>query len=401
MHSIKPLGINVLEAAQERIRFVFDNFEHVVVSFSGGKDSTVMTHLALDEAKSRGRKVVLFFLDWECQFTHTIDHVRAMFEFYSDNIIPMWVAVPIKTWNGCSQFEPEWTAWDEERRGLWVREKDKLSISDSTMFPFYKPNMMFEEFTPAMARWIAGEKSCANLIGIRTLESLNRYRSIALTEKKMFDGKSWTTFIDKQIWNAYPIYDWSVEDIWTYCYRFNKPYNKLYDRMHQAGMTVHQMRIDEPFGDTQRRGLWLYQVVEPALWAKMCARVAGCNTGGLYSNEKGNVLGNRSVVLPSGHTWKSFAKFLLNTMPPKTSTHYGNKIAVYLHWYQAHGYPDDIPDSLEGDLGSHDIPSWRRVCKVLLRNDYWCKGLNFSPTKTHAYDKYTSLMKKRRELWKI
>ena len=48
------LGIDVCAAAQERIEYTFDNFERVYLSFSAGKDSTVMIHLAADEARKRG-----------------------------------------------------------------------------------------------------------------------------------------------------------------------------------------------------------------------------------------------------------------------------------------------------------------------------------------------------------
>ena len=42
---------NVLEAAKERISWAFDTFPKIYCSFSGGKDSTVMTHLVMEEAK--------------------------------------------------------------------------------------------------------------------------------------------------------------------------------------------------------------------------------------------------------------------------------------------------------------------------------------------------------------
>lgn len=398
---IRKLGIDVLTAARQRIAWTFDRFEHIYISFSGGKDSTVTVHLVMEEAIKRGRKVGLFFLDWECQFTLTIDHVREIYQLYAEHIIPYWVAVPIKTWNGCSQFEPEWVAWEEEKKNLWVRQPDPMSITDPSIFPFYTHHMMFEEFVPAFGKWFGKGEMCANFIGIRTAESLNRFRTLATMKKPMVDGKRYTTQVGGNLWNVYPIYDWRAADDWSYYGKFKQPYNKLYDRMYQAGLTLHQMRIDEPFGDTQRQGLWLYQIIEPVLWGKMALRVAGANTGALYSEEKGNILGNRNITLPNGHTWKSFAEFLLNTMPPKTAEHYKNKITIYLKWYRDRAYPDGIPDCLEHDLGAHDIPSWRRICKVLLRNDYWCKGLCFSPTKTSAYDKYLALMKKRRQAWNI
>lgn len=397
----KYLSTNVLLAAQKRIEYVFDHFEKIYISFSGGKDSTVMTHLVMEEAIKRGRKIGLFFLDWECQFTLTIQHIKKIFDLYKDNIEPYWCSFPIRTWNGCSSFEPEWIAWDEDKKNLWVRKKEEMSIKEGERFPFYFKNMMFEEFVPMFAKWYSQGKSCANFIGIRTQESLNRYRTIA-REKPMFNGMPWTTNVVDNAWNIYPIYDWEVEDDWTYCAKFKKTYNPLYDRMHQAGMTLHQMRIDEPFGDTQRIGLWLYQIIEPALWAKMVLRVAGANTGAMYSHERGNVLGSWKVTLPKGHTWKSFSEFLLHTMPPKTSQHYKNKLAKYLFWYRNRGYPKGIPDCVDPDLEAKGkVPSWRRICKALLRNDYWCRSIGFSPTKSTAYQKYMNLMKRKRQEWDL
>jgi predicted phosphoadenosine phosphosulfate sulfurtransferase len=398
----KYLEMNVYEAAKERIKWTFDNFEKIMISFSGGKDSTVLAHLVLEEAKKRNVKVGLFFLDWECQFQLTIEHVKNMFIYYKENIIPFWVAIPIKTWNGCSQFEPEWVSWDVNKADLWVREKDELSIKKGDHFPFYYDGIMFEEFTPLFIKWFSKGKPCADFLGIRSQESLNRYRAIAKSSDFTYKDKGYTTNVVDNCWNIYPIYDWSVEDIWRYCAKYKKSYNKLYDRMYQAGMSLSQMRIDEPFGDTQRRSLWLYQIIEPKTWAKMVLRVSGANTGILYSREMGNILGNYKVTLPNNMTWQGFATSLFNTMPKTTSEHYKNKIAVYLKWWRDRGYPDGIPDFADYKLESIDkVPSWRKICKSLLSNDYWCKKLGFSPTKSSAYQKYLDLMRRRRKSWCI
>jgi predicted phosphoadenosine phosphosulfate sulfurtransferase len=396
------LNIDCYSAAQERIAWTFDTFNKIYISFSGGKDSTAMTHMVMAEAINRGRKVGLFFLDWECQFQMTIDHVAHVFEMYKDNIDPYWIALPIKTWNGCSQYEPEWTAWEEGKEDIWTRQKHPLSIQDKMLIPFYYDGIMFEEFTPLFSDWYGQGEPVANFIGIRSQESLNRYRAIAKDAKFTHSGKSYTTETIDDCWSVYPIYDWDTEDVWTYYGKSGKPYNRLYDRMYQAGLTVNQMRIDEPFGDTQRKGLWLYQIIEPKTWAKMVLRVSGANVGALYSREMGNILGNNKVQLPDGKTWRTFADSLLATMPVKTSEHYKNKITIYLHWYQSRGYPDGIPDEADYRLEAiGKAPSWRRIVRTLLRNDYWCKGLGFSPTKSSAYDKYLALMKRRRKDWKI
>lgn len=395
------IGKNVFDAAQERIEWTFDNFDKIYCSFSAGKDSGVMTHMVCEEARKRGRKIGLFFLDWECQFSLTIDFAKKIYAEYADCIIPFWVAVPIKTWNACSMHEPEWMAWDEEKKNLWAREKDEISIKDGSFFPFWYEGIMFEEFVPTFGQWFAEGEKCACFVGIRAQESLNRFRSVA-RDKPTYQGKQYTTNVVENVWNVYPIYDWNTEDIWTYHGKTGKSYNKLYDRMHQAGMTIHQMRICEPMGDESRKGLWLYQVVEPSLWAKIVMRVNGANTGKMYSNERGNVMGNHTITLPNDHNWQSFAMSILNSCPPKTAEHYKNKIAVYINWWKNHGYPDSIPDESPIKIENQGkAPSWRRICKCLLRNDYWCKYLGFSPTKTSAYKRYTDMMKARREKWGI
>lgn len=395
------LGYDVLTGAKERVKFAFDNFEKIYISFSAGKDSTAMLHLVMDEAKKRNRKIGCFFLDWECQIGLTIDFAKEMYAEYSEWIEPYWIALPIKTWNACSQIEPEWTAWDNEKKDLWVRQPESISITNPKTFQFYYDGMPFEEFVPMFGQWYADGKSCACFVGIRADESLNRFRSVA-REKEKFNGKAWTTKVYENVWNVYPIYDWQTKDIWTYFGKFNLPYNKLYDRMHQAGIKISQMRICEPFGDEARKGLWLYQVVEPQMWAKVCLRVAGANTGALYSNEKGAVMGNYSIDLPEGHTYESFAMLLLNTMPKSTAEHYKNKLAVYIKWWSKRGYEEGIPDKADRKIESlGKVPSWRKVVKTLLKNDYWCKGLGFSPTKSSAYKKYQELMKRRRSDWNI
>lgn len=395
----QPLGIDVLTAARQRIAWTFETFHKVCVSFSGGKDSTAMLHLVAEEARKRSRRFSLFFLDWEAQYKLTIDHVKEMFDSYSDISDPYWVALPFRTVNAVSQFEPEWICWDENKRDLWVRERPKWAISDETYFPFYTHAMTFEEFVPAFGRWLGGNDLTAIMVGIRSDESLNRYRSIA-RDKSMFEDKKYTTWIQGGIYNVYPIYDWKTSDIWTYFGKFYKPYNHLYDLMHKAGVPLYNMRICEPYGDEQRRGLWLFHVIEPETWSKVVARVNGASFGEIYASECGSVLGNVKIEKPAGKTWKEFAEMLLSSMPTATAEHYQNKIAVYLHWYIDRGYSRGIPDTQENDCGQKDAyPSWRRICKTMLRNDYWCKSLSFSPTKASYYEKYLKIMRNRRQSW--
>lgn len=395
----KYLNTNVLDASQERIRYTFDNFEKVIVSFSGGKDSTVMLHLTMDEAIKRNRKVAVMFIDLEGQYNYTIDHIKECFKMYEKNIEPYWICLPIHLRNAVSMYETHWLCWDKDKKAAWVKDPPDTAIIDESFFPFFRKGMEFEEFDVLFGKWYSQGKSCAVLVGIRADESLNRFRTIASKTKITHNGKQWTTKIDENLYNIYPIYDWKTRDDWIFQYQNpDKPYNKLYDIMYQAGLTPHQMRICQPYGDDQKRGLWLFHIIEPETWARIVARVNGANSGALYINETGNINGYRRISKPPNHTWKSFAILLLNSLPPKTKEHYENKIFLFEKWWKRRGYTEGLPDEADYSLeAARKVPSWRRVCKALLRNDYWSKGLGFSQHKSEAYQKYLILMRERRK----
>lgn len=391
------LGINVLTASENRISETFDKFKKIYISFSGGKDSTVLLHLVANEAIKRNRKFGVLFIDWECQFESTISHIKDLFTEYNDFIEPYWIQLEIMTNNSTSMYEPTWKSWDESKVKLWTRDKELNSIKDKAYFPFYFDNITFEEFVPLFGEWYANGEPTACFVGLRAQESLNRFRTIARNDVSRFEDKKYSVKITQNLYNFYPLYDWKATDIWKYFGYSKKLYNKIYDKMYQAGLTINQMRIDEPFGDEARKNLWLYHILEPHTWAKLVARMNGANTGSLYSQEGGNVLGNNKLSLPEGHTWESFSKHLLDTMPPSTSEHYKNKIFKYIQWYMDKGF-ETIPDY--GDWKKEqkgEIPSWRQIAKTLLRNDYWCRNLGFQITKSSAYEKYLKLMKKKRK----
>jgi len=393
------LDNNVLQESIERTKWTFDNFEKVYLSFSAGKDSTVMLHVTMEEAKRRNQKIGLLIVDLEGQYKLTIDHIHACIEEYKEWIDLYWVCLPIHLRNAVSVYEPFWKCWDSEKKEDWIRNAPDEAITDVNYFPFFRDGMEFEEFVPEFGEWYSEGKLTACLVGIRTDESLNRYRTIASTNKTMLQSKQYTTKVTDSVFNVYPIYDWTTEDIWIYHAKNpDKRHNELYDLMHRAGLTIAQMRICQPYGDDQRRGLWLFHLIEPETWSKVVARVNGANSGALYVNESGSITGYNKITKPDSHTWESFAMLFLNSIPDITKEHYLNKIYTFNKWWQNRGYPAGIPDEAPYILESKKLaPSWRRVCKSLLRNDYWCKGLGFSQQKTAAYQKYLDLKKKKRQ----
>lgn len=389
---------NVLEAASGRISNIFDSFDRIYCSFSGGKDSSVMLHLVMEEAIKRNRKVGVLIIDLEAQYADTIDHVRKMTELYKNNIDLWWVCVPLKLRNAVTNFEPQWCCWDEDKKDIWVREKPIEAKTEKDL-PFFIPKMEFEEFMVLFGDWYSQGENCAAFIGIRADESLHRYCAIATWEKKdrQFKDYIWTTKVIGKVYNAYPIYDWRTEDIWRYHGKFpDKPHNNIYDKMQMAGVKISQQRLCQPYGDDQRRGLWLYHILEPQTWFKLVARVNGANSGALYIQENGNMTGYNKITKPANHTWESFCNLLLQTMPKKTREHYVYRFKKFISSWKDRGYdeiPEESPPELEAKCWA---PSWRRMCRCLLRNDYWCKGLGQMQPKSEAYQKFQEIRKNKK-----
>ncbi|WP_421185554.1 phosphoadenosine phosphosulfate reductase [Aeromonas enteropelogenes] len=397
-----PLGISVYAAAKQRIEWVFDTFDAICISFSGGKDSSALLHLVASVAARKNKKFSVLFIDWEVQFNYTISFVLNVRKLYANLIDDFyWVALPLTTINGVSQIQPEWTAWEHNVK--WVRQPPEFAIVDEKFFPFYTLNMTFENFVEEFGCWFSNKQNAAMLIGIRSDESIMRYQAIASRRKIRYSqDRPWTTISARKThYKIYPIYDWKISDIWHYFSKYNLPYNKLYDLMFQAGVPLGLMRICEPFGPEQKKGLWLYKVLEPETWARVCSRVSGAVSGSIYGHTGKEYFAIKGINKPLHLRWKDYALFLLESMPPLTAEHYKNKIAIYLKWYQDRDYPIDIPDYQDNDCGSKDIPSWRRICKTILKNDYWCKMLSFSPNKTNNYKRYHERIKGLREQWKI
>ena len=409
------LDKNVYELAKERISFIFDEFENVYVSFSGGKDSGCLLNLAIDEARKRNRKLGVLFIDLEAFYQKTIEFVERMIRNNLDVLIPYWVCLPMESPNSLSYLEPTWVWWEKSKEEIWVRKMPKnewVINEENNSFDFYKKNMPFEEFIKYFGNWYGKGGKTASLIGIRTDESLNRFRAIAC-DKTTYKNKKYSTKVMNETYNFYPLYDWGVEDIWIYNGKYEKDYNKLYDLFYKAGVSIHKMRVDEPFGNEAKAGLNMFRIIEPQTWQKVVNRVSGANFGCIYS---GNKIMNARHQLPKNHTWKSYTEFLLSTLPEETANNYKRKFDKFIKYWLETGCPmkaeyiekleKEVPDKIvnthefsargKGDKEvikfkeildenpidrKDDILTWRRMAMCIIKNDYTCKGLSFSITK--------------------
>lgn len=386
---------NVLDATLERLEFIFNNFEHIYFSVSGGKDSSVMVQLANRIAKKLNRTFDILFIDLEAQYRLTIEHVEELKhlsqvrDFYH-------IALPLALRNAVSVLQPKWICWEEESRHLWVRDLPENSITISNCpFSWFRKGEEFEEFILQFASWYQEKwngESVACGIGIRSDESLNRFRTIIDTENKItYQDKQWTTklrigmnYLD--IYNFYPIYDWRTEDIWGAVSQLDLLYNEIYELMYKNGLNIHEQRLCQPYGDDQRNGLDQFRALEYETWEKVVNRVNGVNFGNIYCRT--SALGNLRTSKPKFMNWKEYTIFLLESIGIYNTDlmlHYYRKIKKFMNWYQKRDDIDlsHIPDEADKKLENQKkVISWRRIARSIERNDFYMKRLCFSQTKT-------------------
>ena len=358
-------------------------------------------------------------LDYEAQYEATTDYVRLMEEKYADYLDVWHICVPFKVTTCTSMFQSFWRPWEESKKDIWVREMPDNAMTASD-FGFYDKNMWDYDFQEKLSIW-AHEQSKAErtavLVGIRTQESLNRWRAIHKDRDSRLDNLEYSKKVADNIYNFYPIYDWKTEDIWVANARFQFNYNKLYDLYYQAGVPLNSMRVASPFISEGQESLKLYKVIEPHTWGKLVSRVNGVNFTGLYGGT--TATGWKNIKKPEHFTWKQYMEFLLDSLPENVKVGYLSKLDTSIKFWREKGgvLSDEVISqfdelSIKYEFGIHNyktdkkavkldylddidisdfkaVPTYKRMCVCILKNDHLCKYMGFSQTKQE--------MKKRKE----
>ena len=369
------LETNVYEEALKRTRYIFDHFDKVVVSFSGGKDSTAVLNIALEVARERNKlPLEVVFFDEEAIHPPTIEYVRRVAN--SEEVDLKWYCLEFKHRNAASNEEPFWYCWDKEKEDLWVRPLPPEAITEH---PRFKKGMSFQEFSPSL--YTRSEGSIAMLTGIRTQESLRRYQVIAKKKNDAFiNSKSESS---SNQYRCFPVYDWSSEDVWLAVHKFGWDYNKTYDIFNQTKLHndfLHQ-RVCPPFGEEPLRGLWIYSECFPEMWFKMLYRVQGVATAWRYANTS---LYSNSKVKPDHMTYQEYLNVVIDSYDSVAQ----NDVKVAINKYIRSHYKQ-TDDTIQ-ETQPHPISgtSWQWLTRVAIRGDFKGRQSNYLNTEaTKAREK--------------
>lgn len=339
------------------MRYIFQQFDHPVLSFSGGKDSTAALEVATEVAREMGRLPLhVIFFDEEAIHPTTIEYVERVMQ--RDDVRLDWYCLPIKHRNACSQESPWWYCWNPEAEDKWVRPMPDWAISEH---PAFEWGMTLPDLFPKLFSLDMGKVGV--ITGIRSQESLRRYRIVA---HKKHDNYITTNPDNKNVYRAHPIYDWSSEDVWVLVNEKGLDYNRTYDIFNMTSMygKLLDQRVCPPYGEEPLMGLWVYAECFPEMWHRMLGRVPGVATAWRYANTE--LYSFKLEAPPEGTTWKQYAAILIQNYGDKHRDQVTAVVeqAVTGHYERSqNNLPDAEPDVVSG-------ASWKLICKIIIRGDF-------------------------------
>ena len=190
----------VYEAFQQRMHFIFKEFDHIFVSFSGGKDSGLLLNMALDFRSKYypHKRIGVFHQDFEAQYSVTTEYVERTFQrLEKERMVDLyWFCLPMATRTCFSSYQMYWYPWDDTKEEIWVRPMPRhpyvINLKNNPMTT-YRYRMHQEDLAKQFGRWYrtahgGGKTVC--LLGIRADESLQRYSGI-LNKKYGYQDRCW------------------------------------------------------------------------------------------------------------------------------------------------------------------------------------------------------------------
>lgn len=309
----------VLEAARERIAFIFDHFHDgkVIVCVSGGKDSTVLAHLVLAEARRRGRRVGVHFLDEEVIYQSTVEQVEHLMNLAPEVTVQQWLQLEFNLTNATSLEEGQLRAWEAGKHKVWMRPKRQGSIQHP---PWDRARQTVRDkrkgfgFYDAIDNFERCYEGAAFLVGLRAAgESPNRWRAVTKNPVEIGGRRIyWGTKKGANV-ALYPLYDWNFHDVWKYLAVEGVRYSRIYDFQWRKGYPVTQMRVSSLTHERAFKSIVDLPEFEPKTYDRLVKRLKGVALA--QETGKSAKLFRASKLPKNFKSWLTYRDFLLKTHP--------------------------------------------------------------------------------------
>lgn len=267
--SIRELFTVCLELQKKRgyksLRGVSDNensiYPKVFVSFSGGKDSTVMTELVRQVCEAEGREFISLFNDIETIAPEVNEYVESKKELFNVTILQ-----PSAIDHGGGDL-PTWEYWDLEYEALWCKPRTGEALPNFKG-DWYK---IFEYYSKQQAENLP----YCNFVGIRGQESF--IRNMTVNKVKKNNPLSWIYDYGEKA-RVYPLFDWRWDNVWDFLLDYNLGYNKTYDYWADAKIKLSKSRTAalydaEESSIARWRSFFIYEKYNPDFYNKIKKRM--------------------------------------------------------------------------------------------------------------------------------
>ena len=344
----KYLNLNVFTAAVQRLESLYNAGHKVVVSFSGGKDSTICLELCILAAKNANKLPVdVVMRDEEIMFPGTFEYCERVAK--RPEVRFHWLVAHQPIINIFNRESPYFWVMDPSLpKEQWVRQPP--SYAESIPEKHIGALITKERFPTEEG------KITYAVTGLRVEESPNRRMGL-------FSSKNFVTKPNKGYAIARPIYDWTTGDVWKAMFDYGWDYCSAYDDMHRMGRSRAKMRIAPPtMSQAGIKDLELGSKAFPQWFDKVCVRLPGVKTAAQFG---------KHAVTPTrqlGETWKDcFHRECIDDAPEWIKE---RAIIVRDNMLKRHSnvsvnpFPEKIAERTSRTLGS-----WRNLAHALWNGD--------------------------------